>query len=89
MSQVVRFTNLLNGGSAVKNLPAMQDTRAQSLDWEDPLEKEWQPTPVFVSGESHGQRSLEGHKGHRVIKSQTQPSDHQTQVSDIDHLVRT
>ena len=25
---------------AVKNLPAMQDTRVQSLSWENPLEKE-------------------------------------------------
>ena len=25
---------------AVKNLPAVQDTRVQSLGWEDPLEKE-------------------------------------------------
>ena len=24
----------------VKNLPLTQDTRVQSLDWEDPLEKE-------------------------------------------------
>ena len=24
----------------VKHLPAMQETRVQSLDWEDPLEKE-------------------------------------------------
>ena len=24
---------------AVKNLPAVQDTRVQSLGWEDPLEK--------------------------------------------------
>ena len=24
-----------------------------------PWNKEWQPTPVFLSGESHGQRSLE------------------------------
>ena len=24
----------------VKNLPAMQEMRVQSLDWEDPLEKE-------------------------------------------------
>ena len=27
-------------GSKVKHLPAMQETRAQSLGWEDPLEKE-------------------------------------------------
>ena len=25
---------------SVKNLPAMQETLVQSLDWEDPLEKE-------------------------------------------------
>ena len=29
-----------------------------SLGWEDPLEKKWQPTPVFLSGEFHRQRSL-------------------------------
>ena len=28
------------GGSVVKNLPAMQETRVQPLDLEDPLEKE-------------------------------------------------
>ena len=83
------FYVLLMVAQTVKNPPAMQETWVQSLGREDPLEKEWQPTPVFIPGESHGQRSLEGHKGHRVIKSQTQPSDHQTQVSDIDHLVRT
>ena len=27
-------------GKKKKNLPAMQETRVQSLDWEDPLEKE-------------------------------------------------
>ena len=33
----------------------------RSLAWEDPLEEEWQPTPVFFSGKSHGQRSLVGY----------------------------
>ena len=28
------------GSLLIKNLPAVQDTRVQSLDWEDPLEKE-------------------------------------------------
>ena len=28
------------GGSVVNNLPAIQETRIQSLSWEDPLEKE-------------------------------------------------
>ena len=45
----------------VKNLPAMQETSVLSLDQEDPLEKEWQPTPVLLPGEFHGQRSLAGY----------------------------
>ena len=42
-------------GSVVKNLPAVQ---VWSLGQEDPLEKEWQPTPVFLPGEFHRWRSL-------------------------------
>ena len=26
-----------------------------------PWRREWQPTPVFLTGKSHGQRSLAGH----------------------------
>ena len=36
----------------------MQETWVRSLGQEDPLEKEMQPTPVFLLGKSHGQRSL-------------------------------
>jgi len=32
----------------------MQGTQIPSLGQEDPLEKEWQPTPVSVPGKSHG-----------------------------------
>ena len=39
------------GGSAGKE-PTMQETQAPSLGWEDPLEEERQPTPVFLPGES-------------------------------------
>ena len=39
----------------------MQETQVRSLGWEDPLEKETAPTPVFLPGESHGQRSLAGY----------------------------
>ena len=51
----------------VKNLPAMQETRVRFLGWEDPLEKKWLPTPVFLPGEFHRQRSLEGYSpwGHK------------------------
>ena len=33
----------------------------RSLGREDPLEEEMAPTPVFLPGESHGQRSLAGY----------------------------
>ena len=45
----------------VKNLPARQETRVQSLGQEDPLEKREVSTPVFLPGEFHGQRSLVGY----------------------------
>ena len=32
--------NELPGGSVVKNLLTVQEMQVQSLDWEDPLEKE-------------------------------------------------
>ena len=38
----------------VKNLPETWETWVQSLGWEDPLEKERLPTPVFWPGEFHG-----------------------------------
>ena len=39
-------------------MPETQETQVQSLGWEDPLEKEWQPTPAFMPGKYHEQRSL-------------------------------
>ena len=45
----------------VKNLPAMQETQVQSLGQEIPWRREWLPTPAFLPGESHGQRSLMGY----------------------------
>ena len=44
---------------SVKNLPAGQETYVRSLG-SIPWRREWQPTPVFLPGESHGQRSLVG-----------------------------
>ena len=35
-----------------------------------PWKRDWQPTPVFLSGKSHGQRSLVA-TGHGVAESQT------------------
>ena len=39
----------------------MQGTWLQSLGWEDPLEREWQPTPEFLPGEFQEQWSLAGY----------------------------
>jgi len=47
----------------VKNLPAMQENWVQSLGWVGKFtwRREWLPTPIFLSGEFHGQRSLTGY----------------------------
>ena len=45
----------------VKNLPAMQETWTQSLGWEEALEKGMATHSNILTGESHGQRSLEGY----------------------------
>ena len=54
----------------VKDLPAnVRDVRHELDSWvgKIPWRRAWQPTPVFLPGESHGQRSLvsyspQGHK---------------------------
>ena len=57
----------------VKNRPAMQETWVWSRVRKIPWRREWQPTPEFLSGEFHGQRSLAGYI-HGVSNSQTQLS---------------
>ena len=51
------------GGSVIKYLPGNVGNAVQSSDQEDILEKEMatQPSPVFLPGESYGQRSLAGY----------------------------
>ena len=51
----------LPSGSAVKNLPAMQEMWIQSLGREDPLKEDMATLSSILPGESHGQRSLVGH----------------------------
>ena len=48
-------------------LPSMQESRVQSLGWEDPLEKEM--VTHSLPGEFHGQRSLVGYSpwGHKEL----------------------
>ena len=66
-------------GSVVKNLPAMQETQAQSLGWDDPLKKEIAPHSSILPEKSYGQRGLAGyspwgHKrvGHDLVTEQQQ-----------------
>ena len=68
------ITNFTYGASLVaqwqKNLPAMQETWVRFLGWKDPLEKEMQPTPVYLPGEFHGwggwQATAQGVPKHRT-----------------------
>ena len=52
----------------VKSLPVMWETQVQFPGGKIPWRRAWQPTPVFLPGKSHGQRSLAGYSpwGHRV-----------------------
>ena len=45
----------------VKNPPEIQGTWIQSLGWEDPWRRAWQPTPVFLPGESPWTEELVGY----------------------------
>ena len=45
--------------------------RVPSLGREDPLEEEMATTPVFLPGESHGQRSLGGYSARGCKESDT------------------
>ena len=59
-------------GSVVKNPPANAGDRQGSNPWDRkiPWRSTWQSTPVFLSGESHEQRSLAGYSpwGHKRVK---------------------
>ena len=45
----------------VENLHVIQETRVQSWDQEDPLEKGMAARTIFLLGEFYGQRSLAGY----------------------------
>ena len=46
----------------VKDLSAMQEIPVRSWVRRIPWRGKWQPTPVFLPGESHGQRNLAGYR---------------------------
>ena len=46
----------------------VQETQVQSLGREGPWRRKWQPTPIFLSGESHGQRAWVASMGSQRIR---------------------
>ena len=66
------------GGSVVNCPPASAGNRRCGFDpWvrKIPWRRKWHPTPVFLPGESHGQRSLSGYSPWGPQKSQTLLND--------------
>ena len=59
----------------VKNLPACRRPGFDPWVRKIPWRREWQPTPVFLPEESHGQRSLVGYMGSMGLQSWTQLSN--------------
>ena len=53
----------------VKNLPANAGDEFNPWVGKIPWRRAWQPTPVFLPEESHGQRSLAGYspRGHKEL----------------------
>ena len=60
MAKHIHINGGFPGGSAVKNLPAMQETQEADVG-KIPWRRKWQTTSVFLPGKSHRQRSLAGY----------------------------
>ena len=58
----------------LKHLPAMQNLEFNPWVGKIPWRRKWQPTSVFLPGESHGERSLVGHspRGHKELDTTEQ-----------------
>ena len=67
----------------VKNLSTVQETRFSTWVRKIPWRRKWQPTPIFLLGEFHGQRSLAGNSpwGRKE-------SDMTEQLSRAGHMLR-
>ena len=62
------------GGSAAKNLPAIQETQEMQFDpWVGKIlwRRVWQPIPAFLPGESRVQRNLVGYSPYGHTESDT------------------
>ena len=77
---LIMIISLRNRGALLRWLSGKESSyqcKRQGFDpWvrKIPWRRKWQPTPVFLPGQSHGQRSLEGYSP-RGCKSQTRLSN--------------
>ena len=58
-----------------------------------PWRRKWQPTPVFLPGKFHGQRSLAGYKpwnckrvGHNLVTKHTHTHTHLSITDEVDYF---
>ena len=74
LSGICRGVGFLGGASGKE--PTCQCWRCRFNPWvrKIPWRRAWQPTPVFLPGKSHGQRSLAGYSN-GITKSRTQLND--------------
>ena len=63
----------------------MKGMWVQSLGQEDPLRRKWQPTPVLMPGNFHGQRSLAGYNpwGCKDLETTERVSMHADALKDL------
>ena len=72
----------VGASQVIKNPPAnagdISDAGFDHCVRKIPLRRAWQPTPVFLPGQSHGQRSLAGYGGPQGCKEfhATEATDH-------------
>ena len=68
------------GGSDGKGLPTMWKTGFNLWIRKISCRRKWQPTPVFLAGKSHGQRSLVGYSpwGHKQSEQTSLYKDYVT-----------
>ena len=59
-SYVYIMASRWSSGRVCLSVQEMQDIWVWSLNQEDPLERKWQPTPIFLPGKFPGQRCLAG-----------------------------
>ena len=82
----LRFPGGTSGKRTSLPMQEMQETWVWSLVWEYLLEKETQPSPVFLLGKSHGQRSLVSYMGLQRIRHDWTTEHWRATKAEINHV---